>query len=72
MMVEVRLGDGTGEKEGGARKLHLPDGVTVGMALDAIDLPAGRVNRVEVNGVRRGLDHLLANGDRLALYLAEG
>lgn len=72
MMVEIRCEEGAGRFQDGVRKLHLPDGVTVGMALDVMDLPEGKVGRVEVNGVRRGLHHLLADGDRLALYLVEG
>jgi molybdopterin converting factor small subunit len=54
----------------GEGTLHLREAKTVKDVLDEIGIPEKEVKNVIVNGRRRDLDHLLADGDRVALFPA--
>jgi len=52
----------------GEGTLHLKEAETVKDVLEKLGVPEKEVKNVIVNGRRRGLDYLLADGDRVALF----
>ena len=48
--------------------LYMDEAETVKDILDKLGVPAKDVNNVIVNGRKRNVDHLLADGDRVALF----
>lgn len=48
--------------------LEMPPGSTVGDALDRVGIPHGETKNCFVNGIQRGLDHQMAEGDELAIF----
>lgn len=52
----------------GEGTLHLKEAETVKDVLEKLGIPENEVKNVIVNGRRRDLDHLLADGDRVALF----
>ncbi len=53
---------------GEAMEVELPDGATVGQLMERLGLPADQVKVVFVNGVVRGEDHPLADGDEVGIF----
>ena len=50
----------------------LKPGQNVAQVMDDLGIPAARVKIVMVNGVSSPVDHVLKDGDRLALFPAVG
>jgi sulfur carrier protein ThiS len=57
-----------GARLGAPQVLDVPPGTTVGDVVARLGLPPEEVAIVMVNGVHRDADHVLAEGDRLALF----
>lgn len=53
---------------GEAMKIDLPDGATVEQLLSHLDLPKKEVKVVFVNGIVRGRDYTLADGDEVGIF----
>ncbi len=53
---------------GEAMDIDLTDGATVNQLLDHLDLPEKEVKVVFVNGVVRGRDYALADGDEVGIF----
>ncbi len=53
---------------GEAMPVELPYGATVGQLVERLRLPADQVKTVFVNGIVRGDDHTLADGDELGIF----
>ena len=53
---------------GEAMPVELPDGVTVGQLIEHLRLPAGEVKVIFVNGVVRGEEHALSDGDKVGVF----
>jgi molybdopterin converting factor small subunit len=53
---------------GEAMKIDLPDGATVDQLLSHLDLPEKEVKVVFVNGIVRGRDYTLADGDEVGIF----
>jgi molybdopterin converting factor small subunit len=52
----------------GEGTLHLKEAETVKDVLEKLGIPEKEVKNVIINGRRRDLNHLLADGDRVALF----
>jgi len=52
----------------GEGTIHVDQAETVKDVLDMLGVPENEVKNVVVNGRRRGLDHRLSDGDRVALF----
>ena len=61
---QYKPGLGIGE----AFPVDLPDDATVGDLVRHLDLPKDQVKLVFVNGLFKGLDHLLADGDEVGIF----
>lgn len=48
--------------------VEIPDGATVGQLLNHLHLPADEVKVVFVNGIVRGTEHVLGDGDEAGLF----
>lgn len=66
--IAVTLAWSPGERKVRQRQLQLPLGATVQMALVSANRAAVEADRIGVFGQPVGLDHVLADGDRLELY----
>ena len=56
-------------RTGEAVVCELPDGTTVrALLVETLGLPLDQVKTVFVNGRARGLDHILADGDRVGAF----
>jgi molybdopterin converting factor small subunit len=53
---------------GGEGTFYVDEAETVMDILDKLGVPPKDVKNVIVNGRKRGVDHLLADGDRVALF----
>jgi molybdopterin synthase sulfur carrier subunit len=53
---------------GEAVELELDEGATVRHVFEKLGLPESEVKRVIVNGLSRGHEHILSNGDRVAIF----
>jgi len=53
---------------GEAIELDLDEGATIKHIFERLRLPEFEVKRVFVNGVSRGYDHILSEGDRVAIF----
>ena len=53
---------------GEAMELELPDGTTLAELFELLKVPTGEVKRTFVNGISRGSDHALSDGDRVAIF----
>lgn len=53
---------------GGEGTLYMDEAETVKDNLDKLGVPAKDVKNVIVNGRKRSIDYLLADGDRVALF----
>ena len=53
---------------GEAMELELPEGTTLAELYDLLKVPPGEVKRTFVSGISRGPNHVLSNGDRVALF----
>ena len=52
----------------GEGTIHMDQAETVIEVLETLGVPEKEVKNVIINGRRRGLDHRLADGDRVALF----
>ena len=71
--VEFRLYAGLrryvpGIRMGEAKKLELPEGTTLSELYEMLKVPPGEVKRTFVSGLSKGSDHVLTDGDRVALF----
>ena len=71
--VECRLYAGLrryvpGIRMGEAKKLELPEGTTLSELYEMLKVPPGEVKRTFVSGLSKGSDHVLTDGDRVALF----
>ena len=55
-------------RHGEPARLDLPDGAIVGDLLAALGIPAEEMKQTFVNGVSRGPDWVLSEGDRVAVF----
>ena len=53
---------------GEAMAVELPDGATLGDVVEQLRLPKNQVKVVFVNGIGRGKDHPLADGDEVGIF----
>ena len=53
---------------GEAMPVELRDGVTVGQLIEHLRLPAGEVKVIFVNGIVRGEEHALSDGDKVGVF----
>ena len=53
---------------GEAMPVELPDGATVGQLIEHLRLPAGEVKVIFVNGIVRGEEHSLSDGDKVGVF----
>jgi molybdopterin converting factor small subunit len=53
---------------GEAMEVKLPEGATVGDVVEHLRLPTNHVKVVFVNGIVRGNDHRLADGDEVTVF----
>ena len=53
---------------GEAMEVELPHGATVGDVVEHLCLPANQVKVIFVNGIVRGNDHSLADGDEVGIF----
>lgn len=53
---------------GEAIELHLDDGATIRHIFARLGLPESEVKRVFVNGLSRGYEHILSEGNRVAIF----
>jgi molybdopterin converting factor small subunit len=53
---------------GEAMSLALPDGATIALLVDRLDLPDEQVKVVFVNGTVRPRDHTLTDGDEVGVF----
>jgi len=53
---------------GEAMPVELPDGATVGQLIEHLRLPAGEVKVIFVNGIVRGEEHALSDGDKVGVF----
>ncbi len=49
-------------------ELTLPDGATVGQLIEVLSIPRNIVKTVFVNGVHRGDDYVLQDGDEAGIF----
>ena len=71
--VECRLYAGLkryipGYRVGDAKELELPEGTILLEIYELLKVPPGEVKRTFVNGLSKGSDHVLSDGDRVALF----
>lgn len=57
---------------GAAMPVELPDGATIGQLIKSLRLPAGEVKVVFVNGIVRGGEYALNDGDEVGVFPAVG
>lgn len=55
-------------KVGEPLPVQMPDGATVEQLLQQLDVPQDEVKVIFVNGIVRGKDHPLADGDELGVF----
>jgi molybdopterin converting factor small subunit len=48
--------------------VELPDGATVGQLIEHLRLPADEVKVTFVNGIVRGEEHSLSDGDKVGVF----
>jgi len=48
--------------------VELPDGATVGQLIEHLRLPADEVKVIFVNGIVRGEEHALSDGDKVGVF----
>ena len=53
---------------GEAMKLELPEGTTLAELYAQLKVPHDEVKRTFVNGISKGSDHKISDGDRVALF----
>ncbi|MBC8497808.1 MoaD/ThiS family protein [Candidatus Bathyarchaeota archaeon] len=53
---------------GEAIELDLDEGATIRHIFERLGLPEAEVKRVFVNGLSRGYEHILSEGDRVAIF----
>lgn len=53
---------------GEAMPVEMPDGATVGQLMNHLQLPLDHVKVVFVNGIARGQDHPLVDGDEVGVF----
>ncbi|MEE9615737.1 MAG: MoaD/ThiS family protein [Anaerolineae bacterium] len=53
---------------GEAMPVELRDGATVGQLIEHLRLPAGEVKVIFVNGIVRGEEHALSDGDKVGVF----
>ncbi len=53
---------------GEAIELDLDEGATIRHIFERLGLPESEVKRVIVNGLSRGFEHILSEGDRVAIF----
>ncbi len=53
---------------GEAMPVELPDGATVGQLIEHLRLPADEVKVTFVNGIVRGEEHALSDGDKVGVF----
>ena len=57
---------------GAAMPVELPDGATIGQLIKSLRLPANEVKVVFVNGIVRGGEYALNDGDEVGVFPAVG
>lgn len=77
MHLEVRMYSGLEKLMPGARfgqpiQVNVTEHFTCRMLLDRLNIPEKEVFIVLVNGINKGLDEELADGDQVALFPAVG
>jgi len=68
MTILVKVYATLREHTDGEGTIHLDEAMTVRGVLDRVGIPEKEVKNIIVNGRRRGLDHRVADGDRVALF----
>jgi molybdopterin synthase sulfur carrier subunit len=53
---------------GEAMEVKLPEGATAGDMVERLRLPENQVKVIFVNGIVRGKDHTLADGDEVGVF----
>ena len=53
---------------GEAKEMELPEGTTLSELYELLKVPPGEVKRTFVSGLSKSSDHVLSDGDRIALF----
>lgn len=50
----------------------IPDGISVAELVEKLEIDPAEIHMIMVNGIGRGMDGILADGDRIGLFPAVG